>query len=127
MKPRGKIVAVLILLLTFAAGGLTGMAAEEAFGLDWFDFFEKSRGGGGDHLLGGLNLSAQQRDRAEAILDRQKDRLEDYWEGRLPEIRKLLDSSYAEIRAILTPDQQAGFDDRIRRLDGNVPAELRDD
>lgn len=41
-------------------------------------------------------------------------------------IRLILDQSYAEIRALLSPEQQARFDRRIRDLDGRIPEEIRD-
>lgn len=126
MKARGKLVAGTLLLLMFAVGALAGMAAEEAFGIDWFEFLDEDRDGGAHHLLAGLDLSKAQRERAERILDRQEDQLEHYWETRLPEIRGILDQSYAEIRADLTPEQQRLFDRRIRALDGRIPAEIRD-
>ncbi len=124
---RGRVVAALMLLLAFTVGALSGMAAEEAFGIDWFDFLEEQRGTDNDRLLAGLDLTPEQRARAEEVLERQEDRLEDYWEARLPEIRRLLDESYAEIRTTLTAEQQAIFDRRVRKLDGRVPAELRED
>ncbi len=116
-----------MLLLAFTVGALSGMAAEEAFGIDWFDFLEEQRGTDNDRLLAGLGLTPEQRARAEEVLERQEDRLEEYWEARLPEIRQLLDESYAEIRTTLTAEQQAIFDRRVRKLDGRVPAELRED
>jgi Spy/CpxP family protein refolding chaperone len=126
---RGPLVAAGMLLLTFTVGALAGMAAEEAFGLDWFDFFEEARrrDAEGDRLLAGLSLTVVQQARAEEILERQEDRLEDYWEARLPEIGGLTEQSQREIRALLTPTQQAVFDHRVRELDGRVPAELRED
>ncbi len=127
MRWRGQLTAGLMLLVTFSVGALCGMAAEEAFGLDWFDFFEEARDDRADRLLAGLNLTHEQRARTDEIMERHEDQLEDYWEGRLPEIQRLLQQSYAEIRTALTPAQQAAFDDRLRNLDGRVPAELRDD
>ncbi len=124
---RGKVLAALLLLVTFAAGALSGMAAEEAFGLDWFDFFEERREGDGNRLLAGLNLSPEQRVKADQIMERQEDDLEDYWEARLPEIARLTEQSYGEFRAILTPSQQVIFDERVRRLGGRTPAELAED
>ena len=123
---RGRVVAALLLSVAFGVGALAGMAAEEAFGIDWFDFLEEQRRGD-DRLLAGLDLTPAQRERAEELLERQEDRLEDYWESRLPEIRRLLDESYAELRATLTPEQQAALDARVRELDGRVPTELRED
>jgi Spy/CpxP family protein refolding chaperone len=122
---RGRLVAVLMLLLTFAVGGLSGMVAEEAFGLDWFDFLDEDAGGE-DRLLRGLNLTTEQRASADAVLDRQEDQLEDYWKARLPEIRRILQQSHGEIRALLTPEQQARFDERVRALGDENPMDLGD-
>ena len=118
-------VAVLMLLVTFGTGALAGMAIEEATGIDWFDFLDRDEQED-VRLLAGLGLSGDQRRDVERILDRQEDQLEEYWETRMPEIRGILDASYGEIRALLTPDQQAQFDTRIRGLDGRVPVEFRD-
>jgi hypothetical protein len=119
------VVASLLLAMTFSVGGLTGMALEEALGLDWFDFLDEDNRPE-DRLLAGLELSADQRARAQHILQREEDRLEDYWESRLPEIQEILRDTYAEIRALLSPEQRAAFDRRVEDLRGRVPAEIRD-
>jgi Spy/CpxP family protein refolding chaperone len=123
---RRRLVALGLLLLTFVVGALSGMAAEEGFGLDWFDFLDDDRDSGGGQLLAGLGLTPEQRQRAEDILERQEDRLENYWHARLPEIRHILEQSYSEIRAGLNPEQLARFDQRVRDLGGRVPDEIRD-
>jgi hypothetical protein len=126
MIRRARFTAGLLLLLTFVIGGLTGMAVEEAVGLDWFDFLDEDHDEASVRLLSGLELSTEQRWRIEHVLSREEDRLEAYWESRLPEIQGILRESNAEIRLILTPAQQQIFDQRVRALHGNVPAELRD-
>lgn len=126
MTRRPGTVAALLLALTFAVGALAGMALEEALGIDWFEFLDEDENDAGNGLLAGLNLTDAQRARAEQILEREEDRLEDYWEGRLPEIQELLRQTYAEIRAILDADQHLLFDQRVRELDGRVPEEIRD-
>lgn len=126
MRQRAKVVAGLLLALTFMVGGLTGMALEEALGIDWFEFLDEDSDEAEDRLLAGLDLSPEQRAQAEEILERQENRLENYWESRLPEIQAILRQSYAELRAILTPEQQAAFDRRVRELGGRVPEEIRD-
>jgi hypothetical protein len=123
---RARATALLLLLLTFGTGALAGMAVEEALGLDWFDFLDEDNDPTGARLLAGLDLSREQHERAEEILDRQEDRLEEYWEGRVPEIQRILADSYAEIRALLAPAQQAAFDRRVEELGGRVPDEVRD-
>jgi len=116
MRTRSRIVAALLLALAFGVGGLSGMAAEEAFGLDWFDFLDEDSGAGGGRLLRGLGLTAQQQAQAEVVLERQEDELEAYWTARIPEIRDIMERSQSELRTLLTPEQQATFDRRVRDL-----------
>ena len=126
MRARGRWVAGLLLCVTFAVGGLSGMAAEEAFGIDWFDFLDEDNSAPGDQLLRGLDLTPQQHAGTDAVLDRQEEQLEIYWRERMPEIRRILQGSHAEIRALLTPDQQAVFDERVRTLGDDDPMDLGD-
>jgi Spy/CpxP family protein refolding chaperone len=122
---RARIVAVLLLLLTFSVGAVGGMAVEEALGLDWFEFLDEDYRAN-DRIVAGLNLTREQEERVERILDRQEEQLEDYWKSRLPEIQSMLQASYAEIRVQLTPEQRVIFDRRVRKLEGRVPKEMRD-
>ena len=126
MNGRARGIAALLLLTVFSVGALSGMALEEALGIDWFEFLDEDTDEAEDSLLVGLGLSREQRARAEEILERQEDRLEAYWEGRVPEIQGILQASYAEIRALLTPAQQGVFDRRVQELRGRVPEEARD-
>lgn len=109
---RPRAVAALLLALTFATGGLAGMALEEAAGLDWFDFLDEDARRDG-RLLEGIGLTGPQREQVERILERQEDRLEEYWNARLPEMQAIAAGSYDEIRAVLTPEQRALFDRRV--------------
>ena len=118
---RTRLIAALTVAAAFSAGALSGMVAEEALGLDWFDFLDEDEVE--DSILAGLDLSGAQRDEADEVLDRQEDRLEDYWEGRLPELQAILRESHAEIRQILTPEQQRVFDQRVRELGTYIPPE----
>jgi Spy/CpxP family protein refolding chaperone len=122
---RARIVAVLLLLLTFSVGAVGGMAVEEALGLDWFEFLDEDYRAN-DRIVAGLDLTREQEERVERILDRQEEQLEDYWKSRLPEIQSMLQASYAEIRVQLTPEQRVIFDRRVRKLEGRVPKEMRD-
>ena len=124
-KQRG--IAILLLSLTFVLGGLSGMAIEEATGIDWFEFLDDDRDDGAEaRLMAGITLSPDQKAKIDAILEAQEDKVEDYWESRMPEIRGILAGSYAEIRQLLTPEQLAVFDKRVTALDGKVPEEFRD-
>jgi Spy/CpxP family protein refolding chaperone len=122
---RGRTTAILLLALTFVVGGLSGMALEEGAGLDWFEFLDDDNEDGAE-LMTGINLTADQREKIDDIIDRQEDELEDYWESRMPEIRTVLDGTYAEIRALLDPSQQQQFDRKVASLGGQIPVEFRD-
>jgi hypothetical protein len=125
MMRRPRLVAMGLLLLSFAVGGLAGMALEEALGIDWFEFLDEDTDETDDRLLVGLDLSRAQRSEAEDILEREEDRLEAYWESRLPEIDSILRQSYDEIRQILSDEQRVLFDQRLGDLDGRTPDEVR--
>ncbi|MGH7630760.1 MAG: hypothetical protein ACREOF_15515 [Gemmatimonadales bacterium] len=64
-----------------------------------------------------LGLRADRRAAIDRALDEREDRLERYWEGKIPELRALVDSSRAEIRLLLTPEQQSAYD---RWISGNT-------
>src|SRR5690606_6914878 len=114
MNRRPRLVASAMLLLTFAVGGLAGMALEEGLGLDWFDFLDEDERPAADRLLAGLNLSASQAAEIDEILDDQELELEAYWESRIPDMRSIVAESYGRVRLVLTPAQQETFDERIR-------------
>ena len=121
MIRRSRTVAAGLLLLVFVIGALGGMAIEEATGIDWFEFLDEDRDRSGENLLAGLGLTDAQKDQADRLLEAQEDSLEAYWEHRLPEINRIIAASYAKIRVLLNPQQQAVFDDRIGRLRRELP------
>ena len=123
---RPRLIGALLLVVTFAVGGMTGMALEEALGIDWFEFLDVDSDDADASLLAGIDLTGAQRERIDEIMDREEDRLEAYWESRLPEIQSIVSASYDEIRAILDPSQRQQFEQRVRALRGRVPDEMRD-
>ena len=128
MRRNARAVAILLLGVSFTVGALTGMALEEALGIDWFEFLDEEARGSEDRLLADLNLSAEQQERVERILERQEDRLEAYWKRQLPEIQQITGESHGEIRAVLTPEQRAVFDRRAAgaKLGTRVPESAQD-
>jgi Spy/CpxP family protein refolding chaperone len=123
VRQRARAVGALLLAATFAVGGLAGMAAEEALGLDWFDFLDEDAAPAEDRLFAGVELTGAQERQIEGIRDRREERLEGYWESRLPDIQRIMDSSYGEMRAVLTPEQVPAFDRRVSELRGRVSAD----
>ncbi len=103
--PPGRSRGVLLVGVIFLLGLLSGAAG---FFLGQRSFFPPRSGWGGpggphggglDHLTRELKLDADQRQKIEAIL-----------EGRRGRMQQFLEEGRSEIRAVLTPDQQAIFD-----------------
>lgn len=120
---RPRVVGILLLAAAFAVGGMAGMAAEEALGLDWFDFLDEDAQPGEDRLFAGLALTAEQERRIDDARERREDRLEVYWESRLPDIQRIMADSYGEMRQALTPEQQPAFDRRVAELRARTSAD----
>jgi Spy/CpxP family protein refolding chaperone len=123
VRQRARTIGALLLAASFAVGGLAGMAAEEALGLDWFDFLDEDATPADEPLFSGMGLTGAQKREIEGIRDRREERLEGYWESRLPDIQRIVDDSYGEMRAVLTPEQQPAFDRRVREMRGRVSAD----
>jgi Spy/CpxP family protein refolding chaperone len=123
VRQRARTVGALLLAASFVVGGLAGMAAEEALGLDWFDFLDEDATTADEPLFSGMGLTAAQKGQIEQIRERREERLEGYWESRLPDIQRIMDSSYGEMRAVLTPEQVPAFDRRVSELRGRVSAD----
>jgi Spy/CpxP family protein refolding chaperone len=123
MRHRARTVGALLLAASFLVGGMAGMAAEEALGLDWFDFLDEDAFPADERLFAGIQLAPEQRRRIEEIRERREDRLEAFWEGRLPDIQRIMGASYGEMRGVLTPEQRPVFDRRVGELRRRVSAE----
>jgi Spy/CpxP family protein refolding chaperone len=123
VRQGARTIGALLLAATFLVGGLAGMAAEEALGLDWFDFLDEDAVPADERLFAGMDLTEAQRERIEDIRERREERLEAYWESRLPDIQRIMDDTYGEMRQVLTPQQQPAFDRRVSGLRGRVSAD----
>jgi hypothetical protein len=63
-----------------------------------------------------MDLTQDQHAKIKAILDAQRPKVDTVMNTVLPRLRALSDSTFAQIRGVLTPDQQVQFDrDRPRR------------
>ncbi len=115
--------AVLLLLAVFLAGGAAGSLLEDVVDevhwpgghgkgrtLDRPDDREPLDDDAEEDFLESLSLGQAQLDSVDHLLERREDRLEDYWNSRLPDLKALVDSSRQEIRALLTSEQQAAYD-----------------
>lgn len=130
--PRRR--ALLVLVLVFATGLLGGALLE-----DIVDEIERPLFAADDHddddeddlteegLLGNLDLTPGQRAQIEQVFESREDRLESYWDARLPELQSVIDSSREAIRAILTPGQRAVYDRQLSRLRFTPRREFEED
>ncbi len=114
--------AVLVLLTVFLVGGAAGWVLEEVVDeIHWPSRYgERSTPDRADEdepfdddaeedFLETLGLTRAQLDSVDHLLERREDRLENYWESRLPDLEALVDSSRQEIRALLTPEQRTAY------------------
>jgi hypothetical protein len=131
VAPRRR--ALLTLLLVFGTGLAAGALLEDLVDeLDRPLFAADDRRDDDDELteekvLARLDLTADQRAGIERAFDAREDRLEEYWEGRLPELERVIEGSREEIRAMLTPAQRGVYDSQLTRLRLRPRPELEED
>jgi Spy/CpxP family protein refolding chaperone len=54
-----------------------------------------------------LQLTDEQRVQVDAIMERRRAEVDAFWKDHGPQLRMIMDSARAEMRAVLTPEQQA--------------------
>ena len=114
---RVWLLSTVVLLLTFVAGSLAGAAWERHHRAE----ARRHEGGRGDRHLGEMlkqryGLSDEQATRIDGIVQRRRPRVDSLMATVQPRIRAAFDSTNAEIRVLLTPEQRVKFDrDQERR------------
>jgi Spy/CpxP family protein refolding chaperone len=98
-RSRGVLLVAVIFLLGLLSGAAGFYVGQRSLFPPRFGWGGTRPGGGLDHLTRELKLDAEQRGKIEAIL-----------EGRRARMQQFLEEGRSEIRAVLTPDQQAIFD-----------------
>lgn len=112
---RGPFAVGLLLLTVFAAGMITEAwvwrlhtrrmhvmtSGRAPFGA------ERDRHFGED-----LGIDAAQRARVDSIFAKRRLQIDSFWKGPGKSLREIMDSTRSEVRAVLTPEQQARFDRR---------------
>jgi Spy/CpxP family protein refolding chaperone len=108
--------ATLLLAVVFGAGVAVGAAIDHTRSGAPAAVADRRPPGPLPPWLQQLNLSFEQHERIRAILDTQRPKVDTIMNGILPRLQAVSDSTFADIRGVLTPDQQARFDrDRPRR------------
>ena len=112
---RMRMAGMALLAVTFVVGALAGTAfgrvlnaGEPARGTAAATECRGERGP--HHILDELDLSAEQRTRIDAVMARGRVRTDSLWKSDGTRIRAAVDSTRAEVRALLTPAQAAEYD-----------------
>lgn len=111
---RMRMAGMALLAVTFVVGALAGTAFGRVLSAD-----EPAPGArtaecrgdrGPHHIFDELDLSPEQRSRIDAIMARRRARTDSLWQTDGARIRAAVDSTRAEIRAVMTPAQAAEYD-----------------
>lgn len=111
-KRRTAAIAVAVLIATFAAGVLAGMAADRI--LVHRKILRDRAQGRLPHSMAArldrvLDLSPDQRRRVEDILERRHQRIMEKWNSVRPVVQTEMEAANAEIERVLTPAQREKF------------------
>jgi Spy/CpxP family protein refolding chaperone len=112
---RMRMAGMALLAVTFAVGMLAGTAFGRVLSAREPDAAaaECEAKRGPHHLFDELDLTAAQRTRIDGIMARRRERTDSLWQTDGTRIRAAVDSTRAEIRAVLTPTQAVEYD-RLR-------------
>ena len=117
---RARLLGMALLAATFLTGTLAGAAIDQAVAARQpdpaADAGRRCDGPPGKKtqaILHQLDLTPEQRERVDAIMERRRRQADAFWEREGPRMRSIVDSTRAEIRAVLTPEQRAEYD-RLR-------------
>ena len=114
---RLRTLAIAILLITFAAGALTGAAFERVRGPEAGEMGPRGPRGGPrpdmfapESPLGRrLQLAPTQADSIQKIIERDRARADTLFRQIRPRLRARFDSTMAAVEAVLTPERRAEF------------------
>lgn len=120
---RPRLIGIVLLVATFVAGAFSGAALERRAGAKAHQAepqakaqpAERGRGGGRPHdhssLIDQIDLTAEQRARIDSILQIGREKLDAFWKETGPGYRALVDSTRAQVRAVMNPEQRARYDE----------------
>jgi Spy/CpxP family protein refolding chaperone len=106
---RARLLSVLIIAIVFLVGGLTGAATMHVVEGDEAPRAERRERGprGSRDLFERLQLTPEQQVQVEAIMEQGRTQMDAFWAEHRPALRAIADSTRAQIRAVLTPEQRA--------------------
>jgi Spy/CpxP family protein refolding chaperone len=112
---RTRLAGIALLVATFAAGMLAGAAFDRVLDAREAEpeALREHRGRGPHMIIDALDLTPEQRVRVDSVMARGRALTDSLWRQDGARIRAAVDSTRAEIRALLTPEQAAEYD-RLR-------------
>jgi Spy/CpxP family protein refolding chaperone len=103
---RARLTGLVVLAIAFLVGSLTGAAAIRVADSDAPVLMRGKAKQSPAPLLERLELTAVQREQVDAILERRRQEMEQFWNVHRPTLRAIADSARAELRSVLTPEQR---------------------
>jgi Spy/CpxP family protein refolding chaperone len=103
---RARLTGMVMLAIVFLVGSLTGAAAMRVADADNGPKLMRAKGQQPPDLLDRLDLTAEQRVQVDAVLERRREEMQQFWEVHRPTLQAIGDSARAELRALLTPAQR---------------------
>jgi Spy/CpxP family protein refolding chaperone len=118
---RARLVGLGLLCVTFIVGAFSGAAFERTLGArepvkpanSCASKLGPFHGPPGSLIIDRVDLSADQRQRINGILEKRRKEADALWQAQKPMLRSIVDSTREEIRTLLTPEQRAVYD-RLR-------------
>lgn len=117
---RMRLMGVALLAATFVAGALSGAAMERVLNADEPESVERDRDRDDDderrrsHVIDRIEMSDEQRSTIDGILDRRSERMRAVWREVEPQLDAITDSARVEIKDVLTPEQLAEYEQKLR-------------
>jgi Spy/CpxP family protein refolding chaperone len=102
---RARLTGMLMLLIMFTVGALVGAATMHVVEGDEVPNRTRTTEPPRPSLFEVLELTAEQQAQVDAIMERRREEMDEFWEEHRPIMRAITDSARAEIRRVLTPEQ----------------------
>jgi Spy/CpxP family protein refolding chaperone len=129
---RLRLQGLLLLGLAFVSGGLAGIAIEHTRSVSGERAAttrmpaQFGRRGVLPPQLDGFDLTSEQRAEIQAILERRQPETDSILRLVMPRLNAIMEATRAEIREVLTPEQQEGLDEMMPRRRGPRGPRARD-
>ena len=114
---RSRLLGFGLLLVTFLAGALSGAAVERVASAGEPEAEEPARERGDDrrrYVIDKVDMEPDQRAAIRAIMEQRSERMRAVWREVEPRLDAITDSTRTEIMSVLTPEQQAEYERRLK-------------